>query len=145
MNIPYPYWEEDAKNWILMGQEGLEEGNRYTFAIALKPNDEFIGGISLGVEQLAERALIGYWLAEPFWNKGYTTEAAKTIISFGFEQLKLNKLYSTHLAHNLASGKVMSNNGMIKEAELVDHVRKGNKYHTLIQYRITKSEYENLK
>ena len=47
--------------------------------------------------------------------------------------------------HNLASGKVMIKNGMIKEAELKDHISKKGTYYTLIQYRLTKNEYEESK
>jgi hypothetical protein len=34
---------------------------------------------------------------------------------------------------------------MIKEAELVEHTKKADKYLSLIQYRLTKTEYENIK
>ena len=39
----------------------------------------------------------------------------------------------------------MINNGMIKEGELVDDLKKDDEYLTLIQYRMTKSEYEHSK
>jgi RimJ/RimL family protein N-acetyltransferase len=37
----------------------------------------------------------------------------------------------------------MIKNGMIKEGELVDHLKKGDEYHTVIQYRLTRDEFMN--
>lgn len=45
------------------------------------------------------------------------------------------------MIHNPASGKVMLNNGMIREGELADHLKKNDEYYTVIQYRLTRDEY----
>jgi len=131
--LPLPYYEKDAIFWLNMAHQGLRKGSNYIFAINLKSDPAFIGGISLSIEPYS-RALIGYWIAEPFWNLGYATEATTAIIKFGFEQLNLHKIYSNHMEQNPSSGKVMIKNGMIKEAELKDHISKDGNYHTLIQY-----------
>ena len=84
---------------------------------------------------------MGYWLAEPYWNQGYTSEAAAALLQYGFNTLGLHKILATHLVENPASGKVMIKNGMIKEGELKDHAKKNGVYRSLIQYRLTKEEY----
>lgn len=148
--MPHPYYEEDAIAWINLANKGFKEKNNYTFAIRSKSSLEFMGGIGLIMNTENNRAELGYWLAEPFWNKGYTTEAVKAILQFGFETLKLNKIIAMYLTTNEASGKVMVKNGMIKEAELKDHdIKRGttladNEYVSLIQYRLTKSEYHSI-
>jgi RimJ/RimL family protein N-acetyltransferase len=86
---------------------------------------------------------LGFWLGEPFWNNGYVTEATGKVLQFGFEEIGLQKIFAIHLIDNPASGKVMIKNGMIKEGELVDHLKKGDKYHTVIQYRLTRDEFMN--
>jgi len=58
--------------------------------------------------------------------------------------LNLNKIYATHYPTNPASGKVMLNNKMIKEAELKDHYKINDDCRSVIQYRLTKQEYEKL-
>jgi RimJ/RimL family protein N-acetyltransferase len=141
LNLPHPYSEKDAVYWINLSNQGLKNRTNYIFAIRLKSSNEFIGGIGLTVEQKFFRAEIGYWIAEPFWNKGYATEATKSIIEFGFNRLELNKLTSSHLEKNPASGKVMVKCGMTKEGELKEHVCKNTVFHTLILYGLTKSEY----
>ncbi len=142
LNIPFPYQEEDAiyrLNFILQGFKNKE---RYVFALTLKDNNELIGEIGLHLDKANNSAQFGYWVAETFWGKGIATEATAAILKFGFEKLNLNKIYATHYPDNKASGKVMLNNKMIKEAELKDHYRINNGYRSVIQYRLTKQEYE---
>jgi [ribosomal protein S5]-alanine N-acetyltransferase len=144
INIPYPYLEDDAifrMNFVLQGFKNKE---RYVFAISLKDNEELIGEIGLHLDANNNSAQFGYWIAEPFWDKGIATEATSAILKFGFEKLNLNKIYATHYPDNLASGKVMINNKMIKEAELKEHYKINETYRNVIQYRLTKKEYEEL-
>lgn len=144
LNIPHPYAEKDAVFWLNMAQQGFAKRNHFIFAMVLKETDTFAGGIGLVVNPKHNRAEAGYWIGEPFRNRGYTTEALAQILKFGFEELRLQKILAHHLMKNPASGKVMSKNGMIREGELVDHVRKGKEYLTLIQYRLTRREYIKL-
>lgn len=148
--MPHPYFEEDAISWLNMANQGFKNGDQYIMAIRLKSNESFIGGIGLTLNIENNRAELGYWVAKPFWNQGYASEAVKAILSYGFKELGLNKIYAAYLTTNEASGKVMIKNGMVKEAELKDHdIKRGhnlqdNAYVSLIQYRLTKSEYESL-
>lgn len=143
LNIPHPYQEEDAISWINMANQGFEDRNNFVFAICSITDDLFMGGIGLRVNKRFNNAELGFWIGVPFWNNGFVTEATETILKFGFEQLRLHKIYATHLVKNPASGRVMIKNGMIKEGELVDHVRKEDQYLSLVQYRLTKDEYTN--
>jgi RimJ/RimL family protein N-acetyltransferase len=148
--MPHPYLEKDAIDWMKKANEGFEIGDLFMFAIRIKETSAFIGGIGLTVDVDNNRAELGYWLAEPFWNKGYTTEAVQGLFKFGFNELNLNKITAVYLSSNEASGKVMIKNGMIKEGELKNHdVKKDHdvsdgKYVSLFQYRMLKSEYEQL-
>ncbi len=142
LNLPSPYTEKDAVYWINLANQGFKNGTHFIFAIRNKAGNDFIGGIGLTLEQRFNRAEVGYWLGEPFWNKGYVTEATGAVIRFGFESLGLNKITSSHFAQNPASGRVMQKNGMTREGELKEHIRKDNVYHTLILYGLTRSDYE---
>lgn len=145
LNIPDPYAEKDAIFWLNMANQGFVNGSKYIFAIRQLGHKEFIGGIGLTLHPQFERAALGYWLAEPYWNRGYVTEAVGRVLAFGFNELKLNKIYATHLLENPASGKVMIKNGMIHEGILIDHMKKGNQYMSVNQYRLTKEEYHELR
>ncbi len=145
INLPSPYFEKDAIYWLNLAHQGLKNGTNYIFAVRLKADASFVGGISLTVEKRFSRAEISYWMAEPFWSKGYTSEATKAIMQFGFDKLGLNKLTSSHLGANVASGKVMQNAGMSKEGELVEHICKEGVFHNLVLYGITQKQYQALK
>ncbi len=147
--MPHPYFDEDAIAWMNMANEGFKNKDHYIFAIRIKATRNFIGGIGLSLTVSNNRAELGYWLAEPFWNQGFTTEAVNAILKFGFSTLNLNKITAEYLSTNTASGKVMIKNGMTKEGELKNHdIKRGhsvadNAYVSLIQYRILKSEYKS--
>ncbi len=143
LNIPFPYTEQDAVYWLNLAHQGFKEGDQVIFAIRLKPALEFIGGISLTVDKRFDRAEIGYWLAEPFWGQGFMTEAARSLVTYGFEQLGLNKITSSHFETNPASGKVLVKSGLKKEGELKEHIKKHSAYHTLVVYGLTQKEYED--
>lgn len=145
LNMPHPYAEKDAIFWINSANEGFQNKTQYTFAIRLLNSNEFIGGIGLKVNSRFDRAELGYWIGEPHWNNGYTTEAAKLVLEFGFNDLGLNKIFAVHAIENEASGKVMIKNNMVEEGLLKDHFKKGNVYKTVRQYRLTKAEFENSK
>lgn len=144
LNIPHPYAEKDAIYWLNAVYQGFKEGTQHVFAIRLKPGLEFIGGIGLVITRRFHRAEIGYWVGKPFWNNGYTSEAMKPIIEYGFQKLNLNKIYAIHLQENMASGQVMEKNGMQREGFLKEHVFKKGTYHNVIQYGLTKQDFNAL-
>jgi RimJ/RimL family protein N-acetyltransferase len=135
-NIPYPYVENDARSWVKMSKEAFENNAGYTFAIRNKEG-QIMGAIGLH-DREDDKAELGYWIGIPYWNKGYVTEAAKAIIDFGFDELKLNKIFATHFLHNPASGRIMEKIGMKKEAVLIKEVKKDGEYFDLVRYCILK-------
>ncbi|MEY8758430.1 GNAT family N-acetyltransferase [Chryseobacterium tongliaoense] len=137
-NIPYPYSEEDAKYWLTISKEAFETDKGYTFAIRDKEK-KIMGAIGIH-DRGDDKAELGYWLAVPFWNRGYVTEAAKAIIDFGFEKSGYNKIFATHFFHNPSSGKVMEKIGMEREAILKQHLKKDGKYFDIPLYSIFKNK-----
>lgn len=144
LSMPFPYKKGDAEFWIKMSENGFENKDVFVFAIRDKKSLKLIGGIGLNLIPAHQKAEIGYWIAKDFWNKGIATEALKSIIDFGFNDLNLNKLYATHYPHNPASGKVMVKAGMKMEAVLKEEIAKNSKFMDLIRYTILKNDYYNL-
>lgn len=141
LNIPYPYREEDALFRINFVLQGFKNKERYVFAISLNGSNELIGEIGLHLDKANDSAQFGYWIAEPFWGRGIASEATAALLEFGFGTLGLNKIFATHYPDNPASGKIMQNNHMIKEADLKDHYKINGEYRSVIQYRLTRQEY----
>ncbi|HSP14656.1 MAG TPA: GNAT family protein [Thermoanaerobaculia bacterium] len=136
--IPHPYPEGAAEAWIGTHEEARTQGN-YMFAI---DDGELAGAIGLHSNQDFDRAEIGYWLGKPYWGRGYATEALGEMIRFGFQELKLNRLYAGYFSRNEASGRVMEKNGMQREGVLRRHVKKWDEYVDLVYYGILRSEWE---
>jgi len=78
---------------------------------------------------------IAYLLNKDFWHQGFATEAAKGIMSYGFEKLHLTRLICMMHPENVASQKVAERIGMKLESQ-VDGVA-GDNFPTLI-YAIEK-------
>jgi ribosomal-protein-alanine N-acetyltransferase len=141
LNIPHPYTEADARHWLHLTRQSHAQQSAYDFALELRATGEFVGGMGLTLEPRFDRAEAGYWLGQPYWGRGLTTEALAALLHFGFTELRLNKIFATHIAENPASGRVMQKNGMRKEGELVQHTKRDGRYHDLWQYRLTRQEY----
>lgn len=68
------------------------------------------------------RAEVGYILTdESQKRKGYMTEALEAVISYGFNQLNLNRLEALVGAENTASLRLMAKNRFIQEGVLRKH------------------------
>lgn len=83
----------------------------YRFAIILKHSDDLIGMIDLTLKNTHVGEL-GYILNQAYWGRGYTTEAARIMIKYGFQTLGLTKIIATCDKRNIASYKVMEKLGM---------------------------------
>lgn len=141
LSIPYPYRQKHAKRWIDVAEKGFSDKNHFIFAICRLTTDAFIGGIGLDINVEANRAELGFWIGEPFWNRGYMTEAVHAALSFGFEELNLDEICATHFRGNLASGKVMQKNGMVKQQSSNEHIEKEGIARKLVKYQITKAAF----
>jgi ribosomal-protein-alanine N-acetyltransferase len=92
------------------------------YAITLKGDDRPIGGC--GINPMFEhlKGEVGYILHPSHWGKGYATEATRGLIRYGFESLKLNKVYARADVRNPASVRVMEKAGMTREGILRDEM-----------------------
>jgi ribosomal-protein-alanine N-acetyltransferase len=83
-----------------------------TWAIRLGAEPAVIGAIEYGPTDQAE-AHIDYVIAEPSWNKGIMTEAAKSVLAWGFKNCpEVTSVVSCALTQNIASQRVMEKCGM---------------------------------
>ena len=136
LGLPYPYTPKDAEFWLGLAQKGLEQKDKFVFAVRLQESGKIIGGIDISLVPKHRRGEIGYWLGKNYWNQGYMTEAGKAVIRFGFEELSLKRIYASHFSTNPASGRVMQKIGMEKEGFLKAYTNKGEDYQDHVQYAI---------
>jgi RimJ/RimL family protein N-acetyltransferase len=141
LNIPHPYEPGMAEQWMSTHQEAYERGALVSFAVVRRADNTLMGGIGLRLDQLHARAELGYWLGVPFWSQGYCTEAARAVVQYGFEVLRLHRICASHMTRNPASGRVMQKIGMTYEGCARQHVLKWGVFEDLATYGILQSEY----
>ncbi|MBP9793984.1 MAG: GNAT family N-acetyltransferase [Flavobacterium sp.] len=109
---------EESIKVIEYVQKQYKENNIGRFATVLKETGEFIGwtGIKFVNDHVENGNTnfydYGYRLAEPFWNKGYATEATKFWLDFGFSQMNIEKMNAYTHAQNGASNHILEKAGM---------------------------------
>ncbi len=136
LNIPHPYESGMAETWISTHQKQFENSSGVVFAVTLKESNDLIAAMGLGITQRFNRAELGYWVGKPYWGQGYATEAATEVLRYGFQNLKLNKIYASHMTGNPASGRVIQKIGMEPEGLLKQHALKWDQFVDLAAYGI---------
>jgi [ribosomal protein S5]-alanine N-acetyltransferase len=113
--FPHPYRLSDANDFL---SKIAQQEPRTIFAIA--DDKEAIGSIGLLLGEDVHRftAEIGYWLAEPFWNKGIMSKAVQHFTEFAFEKFALKRIFAEPYVENTASVRVLEKSGFTLEGTL---------------------------
>lgn len=129
--IPFPYTENDAKEFIYLCKN---ESPLQTFAIEF--NEKFVGSIGLVKQPDIYKltAEIGYWIGEPHWGKGIATKAVRLITEYGFNKLKLVRIYTGVFDYNKASQRVLEKSGFKMECIFEKSIFKNNKIYDEYRY-----------
>ncbi len=123
LRVVHPYTEEDARKFL---REQNSPAAR--FGMFDVETGKLVGGIGLRPEEAHDRAELGYWVAVPYWGRGYASEAVAEMLRHGFEDLKLNRITAAVFEGNPASEKVLQKNGFVLEGVLRQHYKKWGKY-----------------
>ncbi|WP_271008249.1 GNAT family N-acetyltransferase [Paucibacter sp. B51] len=111
--FPHPYTLADAEAWCsgAWRQGGWVWGIEHEGAI--------IGCIGLRPESgwLRCNAEVGYWIGQPFWRRGITTEALRLVTAWAWaERTELSRIYAPIFAWNEGSQAVARSAGYALEA-----------------------------
>lgn len=139
--LPHPYEEGLAEQWIANQQQDYEAGRNVSFAITLAEGEIVIGSIGLEIAQVHRQARLGYWIGHDYWNRGYGTEAVKAVLTYGFMQLDLNRIYAPHFQGNHASGRVLQKAGMTYEGRMREHYLRFGRFVDLELYGLLQQEF----
>lgn len=91
-----------------------EKPEYYEFAILL--DNEHIGAVSIYMNDDYTEGELGWIINKKYWGKGYATEAARAIVEFAVNELKVIKIVAHCDSENVASYKVMEKLGMLLES-----------------------------
>jgi RimJ/RimL family protein N-acetyltransferase len=113
-NVRYMFWgpntEEQTREFINRTQAGKD------FAVVLTETGAVIGSCGIYPDSAGDTAELGWILHMDYWKRGYGTELAGELIRYGFEDLKLRRVFAPCAAVNYGSRRVMERNGMRREA-----------------------------
>lgn len=140
LNLPHPYEEGIAEEWIGGLAPAWEARERLTLAITTE-SDGLVGAAGLRLVLDHRRAELGYWIGKPYWDRGFATEASRAILGYGFDQLDLHRIVARHFPRNPASGRVMRKLGMAHEGRLREHVVRWGRFEDLECYAILQPEW----
>lgn len=132
--IPHPYPDGVAEAWIASHPHDWRKQRALTFALELQATGELIGAISLRLFAQGPRAELGFWLGIPFWGQGYATEAARELVRYGVEELKLQGVQARHLTGNAAAGRVLEKLGMRYEGVTLQGASRGGVLLDVVDY-----------
>ncbi|PKL67851.1 MAG: GNAT family N-acetyltransferase [Methanobacteriales archaeon HGW-Methanobacteriales-1] len=137
-SFPNPYTMKKGEEWLKLSKRS---NTTHNFAITI--NNEAVGGVGLEVGRDIERisAEAGYWIAEEYWGQGITAYALKGLLGYGFNNLKLERIFSTPFDHNIASRKVLEKNGFFLEGIMRNSVIKSGKIYNKALYSIIREDY----
>ena len=136
-NIPHPYVDGMAEEWISKHEHWFKNRETIALAIQLSETGEHIGTISI-TQIDGKSGNLGYWVGIPYWGNGYCSEAASLIIEYGFYEYGLDLIYARHLPENPASGKVMTKNGFEYKNEVLVGDRE------LLHFELPISKWQNI-
>lgn len=111
--FPNPYTRADAERFIAMAAGGDTE----IVFLAIEIDGEAAGGIGAHRLEGEKRcsAELGYWLAEPYWDRGIATDAVRGFVPVAFSRLGIIRLHAGIFSNNPASMRVLEKCGFVRE------------------------------
>ena len=123
---------------------GYKDLNYYRWAIILKENNECIGQIAYFLVDTDNHfAEVEYCIGKKYQNKGFASEACMSVIKYGFDEIKLNKVQICHKPDNEASKKVILKCGLYYDGNLRQYFYNNGKYEDRLYYSLLKNEFYN--
>ena len=109
-SMPHPYFAADATEFIDKVRRAAANGCVY--AITEAKTGRFVGVCGLHEDfSRYQLPFIGYWLGEPYWNKGYASEAARSLVDLFFKVTARDQLLISCRTDNHASRRVIEKSG----------------------------------
>lgn len=139
-----PNTEEDSIDFVNQVIKDSRQVPRTRFVFAIIYNENMIGAGEINIRDFKNKAgEIAYIVNPNYWGKGIATEVAALLIEFGFNELKLHRIYATCDPRNIGSSKVLEKVGMVKEGEIRENLMFKDGWRDSLLYSVL--EYEWIK
>ncbi len=108
---------EECVSMINNIRQQYEENGIGRWAVIDKETGEFAGWAGLKyikepINNITHFHDVGYRLLRRFWGKGIARESAVAALEYGFDKMKLEKIYAFAHVENAASNNILHNIGM---------------------------------
>jgi RimJ/RimL family protein N-acetyltransferase len=111
-----PYRREQTETWLEWHVAMWEQEGHSHWAAELKEGRIFVGWIGLTKvwepEEMLPAVEVGWFVDRNYWGKGLATEGGRRSLTFGFDDLGLDRIIARYDPENVASGRVMEKLGM---------------------------------
>ena len=104
LQVPFPFTRNDAEELVANAMSNCEAGGAVTM-ITRTDDHADVGLIVL--RKLPDMAILGFSIVPEQWNKGYATEAARTMVEFAFNELEFATIQASSVEDNVASIRVI--------------------------------------
>lgn len=124
VDVPQPYAEEDAREFLGLAGRGWDEGTRAVLAIADAGSAAGLGVIDLHLAIGGDPGLasVGYWLLAEARGRGAAARALRLLSAWALAELGVERLYLTTAPDNVASQRVAERAGFTREGLLRAHL-----------------------
>jgi ribosomal-protein-alanine N-acetyltransferase len=123
----------------ILSRARQEPRTEYYFAVTRV--DDGVGGFAgLGLNG-AQAAKLGGAIAADYWGRGYAIDAARTLVNFGFRELRLHRISAAMGPDNTASIAIAHRLGMIYEGCIRDHVYTNGRWRNSLLYSVLVDEW----
>jgi [ribosomal protein S5]-alanine N-acetyltransferase len=142
LTIPHPYPAGSAAQWIATHAAAWARRDNLTLAICDRASPgELLGTIGLQLSLVHLHGEIGYWIAVNSWGKGFATEAARALVGYAFDEIRLHRVQGRHFTRNTASGRVLQKLGMRLEGIHRDAYYRWDRFEDVAVYAVLASEW----
>ena len=135
-----------AAEWIADEHRSLQKAERVDLGIFLGENKLLLGRVSLHSLQwgIPRSAAISYWLSEESCGNGFATEAAASMISFAFEEMRLHRIYADVVPENKPSIAICQKLGFRHEGLSKKVLFLNGHWQDSIRFALLEEEYDRL-
>lgn len=116
----------------------------FSFAVTIKETGQLIGGCNILKNPLHNDAMIGWILHRDYWQLGFGSELAHELLRFGFEELKIHRIWAACDSENYNTCRVMERNKMRKEGHFIKNCSARGQWRGEFIYAILDEEWQVL-
>ena len=139
-SMPHPYFAEDAREFVERVRQKVN--GDCVYAVTLKENGEFLGICGIHEDRVRfELPFVGYWLGQPFWGRGYATEAARAMVDLFFKVTDREVLMVSARVDNIGSRRVIEKCGARFWKRGAHYNRALGEMRELDHYRISRDDW----